>query len=83
MTMRPIRETIPLEQALDLLLRDLIPIARTERVTLDRANQRVLAQAVTSAVDVPPFDRAAMDGASRPRCVGSTRSSPATPRRGP
>ena len=81
--MRPIRETIPLEQALDLLLRNLTPIARTERVPLDRANGRVLAHAVTSPVDVPPFDRAAMDGyAVRAEdTFGASRSEPATLRR--
>jgi len=82
-TMRPIRETIPLEQALDLLLRDLTPIDRTERVPLDRANGRVLSQAVTSAVDVPPFDRAAMDGyaVNAADTFGASRSEPATLRR--
>ncbi|MEO7271881.1 MAG: gephyrin-like molybdotransferase Glp [Vicinamibacterales bacterium] len=81
--MRPIRETIPLEQALELLLRDLTPIARTERVPLDRANGRVLAAAVTSPVDVPPFDRAAMDGYAviAADTFGASRSDPAVLRR--
>src|SRR5918993_178991 len=39
-TMRPIRETIP----------------------LDEATGRVIAKRVSASVDVPPFDRAAMDG---------------------
>ncbi|HXG54201.1 MAG TPA: gephyrin-like molybdotransferase Glp, partial [Vicinamibacterales bacterium] len=34
----------------------------TERVPLREASGRVLAQAATAAFDVPPFDRAAMDG---------------------
>jgi molybdenum cofactor synthesis domain-containing protein len=82
-TMRPIRETIPLEQALDLLVRDLIPMVRTERVPLDRANGRVLAAAVTSRVDVPPFDRAAMDGYAviAADTFGASRSEPATLRK--
>jgi molybdenum cofactor synthesis domain-containing protein len=60
--MRPIRETIPLEQALKLLLDAVVPLLRTDRVTLADASGRVMARPATSAVDVPPFDRAAMDG---------------------
>src|SRR3954470_14822580 len=60
--MRPIRETIALDEALALILDAAAPIDRTERVPLSGADGRVLAAAVTSAVNVPPFDRAAMDG---------------------
>ena len=60
--MRPIRETIPLEEALALVLEAGAPIARTERVGLRDATGRVLAAPAVAAVDVPPFDRAAMDG---------------------
>ena len=60
--MRPIRETIPLEEALALLFETAQPIARTERVAIGEAHGRVIAEAPTSAIDVPPFDRAAMDG---------------------
>ncbi|MGE5815464.1 MAG: gephyrin-like molybdotransferase Glp [Acidobacteriota bacterium] len=60
--MRPIRETIPLEEALALLLESAPPIGRTESVPLRDADGRVLAQDVVAAADVPPFDRAAMDG---------------------
>ena len=61
-TMRPIRETIPLEEALALLFETAQPIARTERVDLREAHGRAIASAPTSTIDVPPFDRAAMDG---------------------
>ena len=61
-SMRPIRETIPLEEALALILEAAAPIARTERVALADAGGRVLAAPVTASMDVPPFDRAAMDG---------------------
>ncbi len=61
-TMRPIRETIPLEEARAVLTAAAVPIDRTERVTLRDAGNRVLAGDVVSAQDVPPFDRAAMDG---------------------
>ena len=60
--MRPISETIPLDEALAAVLDAVRPIERTERVALEEAGGRVLAERVASAVDVPPFDRAAMDG---------------------
>lgn len=61
-TMRPIRETIPFDEALSLVFELAAPIARTERVAIREANGRVLAETTVSAHDVPPFDRAAMDG---------------------
>ena len=60
--MRPIRETIPLDEARAVMLDAARPIDRTERVALAEAGGRVAAAHVTSALDVPPFDRAAMDG---------------------
>jgi molybdenum cofactor synthesis domain-containing protein len=60
--MRPIRETIPLDEALALLFDAAHPIARTERVPLREAHGRVIAQDAIATMDVPPFDRAAMDG---------------------
>jgi molybdenum cofactor synthesis domain-containing protein len=60
--MRPIRETIPVEEALALLMASATPIERTERVSIRDAHNRVLAADAVSACDVPPFDRAAMDG---------------------
>jgi molybdopterin biosynthesis enzyme len=60
--MRPIRETIAVEEALELVLASVSPIARTERVALRDANNRVLASPAVATVDVPPFDRAAMAG---------------------
>jgi molybdopterin molybdotransferase len=61
-TMRPIRETIPVDEALALLMASATPIDRTERVSIREAHNRVLAADAVSAHDVPPFDRAAMDG---------------------
>jgi molybdopterin molybdotransferase len=61
-TMRPIRETIPLDEALALMLEHAAPITRTERVPLAHAAGRVIASAPMASMDVPPFDRAAMDG---------------------
>jgi molybdenum cofactor synthesis domain-containing protein len=60
--MRPIRETIPLEEARQLIDDAIEPITRVESVPLQRAGERVLAREVVSDRDVPPFNRAGMDG---------------------
>jgi len=61
-TMRPIRETIPLDEAIALINESGRPIDRVERVSLDDASGRVIARDVVASEDVPPFNRAAMDG---------------------
>jgi molybdopterin molybdotransferase len=60
--MRPIRETIALEEARRIISQAASPIERVERVRLEEACGRVLAADVVSPMDVPPFARAAMDG---------------------
>ena len=42
-TMRPIRETIPMDEAKALLMESAIPIERIERITIRDAADRVLA----------------------------------------
>jgi molybdenum cofactor synthesis domain-containing protein len=61
-TMRPIKDTIPLEEARELIDRAIAAVDRTEPVPLLDANSRVVARDVISDHDVPPFARAAMDG---------------------
>jgi molybdenum cofactor synthesis domain-containing protein len=60
--MRPIRETIPLDEARQLIDEAITPIARIESVALPQSVGRVLAREVISDRDVPPFSRAGMDG---------------------
>jgi molybdenum cofactor synthesis domain-containing protein len=60
--MRPIRETISIEEARSLVMEAARPLDRVERVSLRDAAGRAIAAPVVSPVDVPPFDRAAMDG---------------------
>jgi molybdopterin molybdotransferase len=60
--MRPIRETLPLDEAMALVFEAAKLIDRTERVSIRDATGRVLAGTATAEFDVPPFDRAAMDG---------------------
>lgn len=51
----------PISAALEALLADVSPVG-TESVPLEAAAGRVLAEAVTAQLDVPPFDNSAMDG---------------------
>jgi molybdenum cofactor synthesis domain-containing protein len=62
MPIRPITDTIPLEEARRLMLDAAVPIARTEVIALREAAGRVVAAPAVAQIDVPPFDRAAMDG---------------------
>lgn len=60
--MRPFTSTIPFADALKLALTATAPLSRTEHAELHAADGRVVAHDVVSPLDVPPFDRAAMDG---------------------
>src|SRR4051812_35353667 len=60
--MRPIRETIPLDAARQLIEEAIVTVDRVEHVPLAQAGGRVVARDVTSRRDVPPFARASMDG---------------------
>lgn len=60
--MRPIKDTIPLEEARAIIDGTLPVIDRRERVALLQASGRVVGTDVVSPRDVPPFARAAMDG---------------------
>jgi molybdopterin molybdotransferase len=60
--MRPLRDTIALEEARTLIDDAATVIGRTEIVPLAMANGRVIAQDVIAPFDVPPFSRAGMDG---------------------
>ena len=61
-SMRPIRETLPIDEARALAFDALPRISRVERLALSSAAGRVAAGDVICASDVPPFDRAGMDG---------------------
>ena len=54
-------ELLSMEEALRLVLERVRPLA-AERVALDEARGRVLAEPAVAAVDLPPFDSSAMDG---------------------
>jgi len=60
--MAPFRLLISREKALETILSTVKPIERTEEIPIEEAGGRVLAEEITAERDVPPFDRAAMDG---------------------
>ena len=62
MTMRPITETLLYDDAMRMVMAEARAITRTEAVPLADADGRVAAIDLTAAMDVPPFDRAGMDG---------------------
>jgi molybdenum cofactor synthesis domain-containing protein len=78
--MKPFRSTIPLDDALTIVRDAIVPIARTERVTIEAAHGRVLAETITAAADVPAFTRSAMDGYAviAANTQGAARETPVT-----
>jgi len=62
MSMRPFTSTISIDEAHAIIQAGVPVIERTERVPLMEARGRVLAAPVVADMDVPPFDRASMDG---------------------
>ncbi|WP_455211185.1 molybdopterin molybdotransferase MoeA [Kaarinaea lacus] len=53
---------LQLDQALAHIENSIQPLQSIEQVVIHRALDRVLAQDVTSPIDVPPYDNSAMDG---------------------
>ncbi|NJE84392.1 molybdopterin molybdotransferase MoeA [Thermococcus sp. CX2] len=60
--MREFKRLTPYKEAFELMLNDLREIDGVEKVPLDEAYGRVLAEDVVSPIDSPPFDRSAVDG---------------------
>ena len=60
--MKPFKSLIPLEKASKIVENAVIPIARTESISIKTSLARVLSENIIAEREVPPFDRAAMDG---------------------
>jgi molybdenum cofactor synthesis domain-containing protein len=60
--MIPLKRLISCDEALKRILGSVMPIERTEMVSLENALGRVLIEDLVADMSVPPFDRAAMDG---------------------
>ena len=59
-----VQALMPVEQALDALLKqaEAAPITDVERVSIDNAQGRVLAESLIATLDLPPWPNSAMDG---------------------
>ncbi|KAI1691978.1 putative molybdopterin binding domain-containing protein [Ditylenchus destructor] len=53
---------LPMDEAVERLLAQVVSLERTESVTTALARGRVLARDLISPLDVPPYDNSAMDG---------------------
>ncbi|MDE9448707.1 molybdopterin molybdotransferase, partial [Xenorhabdus bovienii] len=53
---------ISLEQALEKLLAQTVPLTSTETINLTESTGRIIATDIISPINVPPFDNSAMDG---------------------
>ncbi len=60
--MRPFGALISYQEAKEIIDRHVQPIMRTKAVPIDNAINRVLAEDLIAKMNVPPFNRAAMDG---------------------
>jgi len=76
--MRPIADTISLDEAQARIAAAARPLDRVERVPLSSAGGRVLARDIVADADVPPFSRAGMDGYAvrAADTAGATRDAP-------
>jgi len=62
MKMRPFKRLLSREAAMRMIRENIRRVERVERVPLEEAAGRVLARDVVAGFNVPPFDRASMDG---------------------
>ena len=53
---------IELEEAVEIIVRNIEPVTDTEEVALPKAMGRIGARAVYSGTDNPPFARSPLDG---------------------
>jgi molybdopterin molybdotransferase len=60
--MRPFGALISYHQASEIIDRNIHPVTRTELIPIDDAVNRVLVEDLTAQMNVPPFNRSAMDG---------------------
>ena len=60
--MKPFKELMPREEAVKIILEKVKPVTETEKIPIQESIGRVLAVDVVAGFDVPPFDRASMDG---------------------
>ena len=59
---RPFQVLLSYDEAMARVLERVRPVEGTETVPLKEAHNRVLARDLVATMDVPPFNRSAMDG---------------------
>ena len=60
--MRPFKALISFADAQNIAMGSVTPVEEKEDVGIEESGNRVLAQDIKAKIDVPSFDRAAMDG---------------------
>ena len=60
--MKPLGSLISLEEAKSLVAENVLPVEGKENIPIHEVLGRVLAEDVVSVIDIPPYNRAAMDG---------------------
>ncbi|MCJ2556797.1 MAG: molybdenum cofactor biosynthesis protein [Candidatus Thermoplasmatota archaeon] len=60
--MRPFSKLLSFEDAETIMLKSVRQVERKEEISIGDVGGRVLAREIVSDMDVPPFDRSAMDG---------------------
>jgi len=60
--MKPFSQLLSFEDALSVVMSNIHPISKTETLSLGDLNGRVISENIVSNVDLPSFNRAAMDG---------------------
>jgi len=62
MEQKEFHDVVSIEEARRRLYKHFRAVPRTEEVPLEKAFGRVVAETIVAPIDVPPFDRASMDG---------------------
>ena len=61
-SMKPFKKLISRKDALAIILKTVSKIKRKEKISIENASRRILAENIIAKLNVPPFDRSAMDG---------------------
>jgi len=62
MKMRPFKRLLSRHAAMEIIRSNIKPLDKVEKVSLEEAAGRVLAKDAVARFNVPPFNRASMDG---------------------
>ena len=62
MSMRPFRQLIHREEALEIIKKNINRVNEKEKTPIEDASYRILAEEIFAEFNVPPFDRSSMDG---------------------